>query len=181
MATSKGNVTCPICGEAVSSKAIACKHCGAVLKDVGNNSLETLVVDRPKNLDDPILPGTQPFAQGTSKFNSNSVLYISVERQHTPIARYVQEEPIILGRVDPDEATELTRKDVNLTPYQARERGVSRKHVHIFKKGGELFIADLGSSNGTTLNGATIQPGEVHQLRDGDEIILGRMMLWVNF
>lgn len=181
MADSKETIACPVCGNEVSAKAIACKHCGVMLKDVGDDALETLMVDRPKNLDDPILPDTQPFTQGTSKFNSNAVLYISVERQHTPIARYVQTEPIVLGRVDPGEVSDLRRNDVNLTPYQARERGVSRRHAHIYQRGGELFISDLGSSNGTTLNGTALQPGEVYQLRDGDEIILGRMMLWVNF
>ena len=181
MAESQKNIACPTCGNAVSAKAIACKHCGTILKELGEDSLQTLVVDRPKDLMDPILPDTQPFAQGTSKFDSNAVLYLSVERLHTPIARYVDEEPIIIGRVDPDEPSDLGRNDVNLTPYQARERGVSRKHVQIFKKDAELYICDMGSSNGTTLNGVTIQPGDLHQLHDGDEIILGRMMLWVNF
>jgi hypothetical protein len=181
MADSQENTACPNCGNEISSKAIACKHCGTILKEVGNDSLRTLVVDRPKNLEDPILPDTQPFTQGTSKFNSNAVLYISIERLHTPIARYVQQDPIILGRVDPGETAELTRKDIDLSPYQARERGVSRRHAQIFEQDGQLFISDLGSSNGTTLNGITIEPGEVHQVRDGDEIILGRMMLWVNF
>lgn len=181
MAESKETIDCPNCGSKVAKKAIACKHCGVILKDVGDNALQTLVVNRPKNLDDPILPDTQPFSQGTAKFDSDAVLYISVERQHTPIARYVQTAPIVLGRVDPGDTSQLGRKDINLTPYNARERGVSRRHAHIFQRGTELFIEDLGSSNGTTLNGVKIDPSETHQLRDGDEIILGRMMLWVNF
>src|SRR5437868_10715294 len=46
---------------------------------------------------------------------------------------------------------------------------LSRRHARIFSEHGAAYIADLGSKNGTTVNGATVaqQPA---RLRDGDEL-----------
>jgi hypothetical protein len=171
-------ITCPNCGEEVSSKAIACKHCGHLLKDIGNDAMQTMVINRPKLLDDDEFAAN--FPQGTSKF-SDDIIYVSIERLNTPIARYIQDKPLVLGRRELDETSELTSNDIDLTPYNAHERGVSRRHAHIYHADGGLFIEDLGSSNGTVVNGTVLELNQPQKLRDGDEIMLGRMMLWINF
>jgi hypothetical protein len=48
---------------------------------------------------------------------------------------------------------------------------VSRQHAEIRPRGGSWVLADLGSTNGSKLNGRQIEGSEV--LRDGDEIELG--------
>lgn len=48
--------------------------------------------------------------------------------------------------------------------------GVSRKHARIFNEGAEYFVEDMGSSNGTKVNGSIIKK---KQLADGDAISLG--------
>ncbi len=48
--------------------------------------------------------------------------------------------------------------------------GVSRKHARIFNEGAEYFVEDMGSSNGTEVNGSIIKK---KQLADGDAISLG--------
>lgn len=50
------------------------------------------------------------------------------------------------------------------------ERKISRKHVRIQRQGNDFFIHDLGSSNGTWLNGKKIEG--INSLFDGDEINL---------
>jgi hypothetical protein len=60
------------------------------------------------------------------------------------------------------------------------DHGVSRRHARIVERGGLYFAADVGSSNGTSLNGAPL-PGE-QQLRDGDRIGVGPVeftFVWV--
>lgn len=161
-------ITCPNCGEEVSSKAIACKHCGHLLKDIGNDAMQTMVINRPKLLDDDEFAAN--FPQGTSKF-SDDIIYVSIERLNTPIARYIQDKPLVLGRRELDETSELTSNDIDLTPYNAHDRCGH----------GGLFIEDLGSSNGTVVNGTVLELNQPQKLRDGDEIMLGRMMLWINF
>ncbi len=51
------------------------------------------------------------------------------------------------------------------------EAGVSRKHARILLEGASLFIEDLGSSNGTRVNGETIAKKRL--LKDGDSISMG--------
>ena len=48
---------------------------------------------------------------------------------------------------------------------------VSRQHAEIRPRGGSWVLTDLGSTNGSQLNGRRIDGSEV--LRDGDEIELG--------
>ena len=46
---------------------------------------------------------------------------------------------------------------------------LSRRHARIFSEYGDVYIADLGSKNGTTVNGAKIAQ-KIVRLQDGDEI-----------
>lgn len=51
---------------------------------------------------------------------------------------------------------------------------VSRKHTLVCKEEGLFVVRDLGSGNGTLVNGAQTQ---VHRLQDGDQIELGNTLL----
>jgi pSer/pThr/pTyr-binding forkhead associated (FHA) protein len=55
---------------------------------------------------------------------------------------------------------------------------LSRRHARIFVEDGSAYLADLGSKNGTTVNGTPVRQAIV-QLRDGDEIGLGRALSYV--
>src|SRR5512142_424139 len=50
----------------------------------------------------------------------------------------------------------------------------SREHAHLRRDGRRVFLDDLGSTNGTFLNGERVL-GSV-QLRDGDEISIGEVV-----
>jgi DNA-binding response OmpR family regulator len=50
----------------------------------------------------------------------------------------------------------------------------SREHAHIRRDGRRIFLDDLGSTNGTFLNGERVL-GSV-QLRDGDQIAIGEIL-----
>lgn len=54
---------------------------------------------------------------------------------------------------------------------QIRSSQVSRKHCELFERDGQLVVKDLGSSNGTFVNGRKVE-GE-QPLRDGDELSIG--------
>ena len=54
------------------------------------------------------------------------------------------------------------------------DRGASRRHAQIRTKDGVSTITDLGSTNGTRLNGATVQS---RALEDGDRITIGATTL----
>lgn len=48
--------------------------------------------------------------------------------------------------------------------------GVSRKHARIFSQGKTYYVEDMGSSNGTKVNGSVVKK---KQLSDGDAVALG--------
>jgi len=51
---------------------------------------------------------------------------------------------------------------------------VSRRHAELRREDGQVLISDLGSTNGTLVNG---QPVTAARLADGDRITLGRTTL----
>jgi pSer/pThr/pTyr-binding forkhead associated (FHA) protein len=55
---------------------------------------------------------------------------------------------------------------------------LSRRHARIFVEEGVAYLADLGSKNGTTVNGKPVRQSIV-LLRDGDEIGFGRALSYV--
>src|SRR6185503_10988927 len=57
-------------------------------------------------------------------------------------------------------------------------RAVSRSHARLIAARGEVRIADLGSHNGTTVNGVAVDGSRV--LASGDEIAIGDAVLVVH-
>jgi len=51
---------------------------------------------------------------------------------------------------------------------------VSRRHVEFSRVGAEFSLTDMGSMNGTYLNGSRVEQG---QLKTGDEIQIGKYHL----
>jgi len=54
-----------------------------------------------------------------------------------------------------------------------QDNSVSSTHALILYKGGDFFLRDEMSSNGTFVNGKELEPGKPSKLADGDEIKLG--------
>src|SRR5437764_349052 len=49
--------------------------------------------------------------------------------------------------------------------------GVSRKHARVYFREGDFYVEDLGSSNGTKVNGVVVT--RAHPLEDGDAVAVG--------
>lgn len=82
----------------------------------------------------------------------------------------------MLGRRDISSAVQ---PNFDLTPFGAAEHGVSRLHAALRYEARELMVEDLGSTNGTRLNGLPLQPGTAYRLRDNDELELGSLRVTV--
>jgi pSer/pThr/pTyr-binding forkhead associated (FHA) protein len=54
---------------------------------------------------------------------------------------------------------------------------VSRRHARIQIQDGHITLSDLGSTNGTQVNGVPCLPGEVFFVQSGDELQLGDVIL----
>jgi pSer/pThr/pTyr-binding forkhead associated (FHA) protein len=73
---------------------------------------------------------------------------------------------------DPDDDV-----SIDLTRFGAGNLGVSRRHAQLLIESGDVFLLDLGSTNGTHLNGKALKASQPYRLRDGDEIELGQLRI----
>jgi FHA domain len=89
------------------------------------------------------------------------------------------EELITIGRGVESEDTNAV--DFDLTPFGAYHFGVSRKHAIMTLKDGYLYLEDLGSTNGTRINGFQLTANQKYRLRDGDEIEFARLRTSIRF
>ena len=81
---------------------------------------------------------------------------------------------ITIGRVDPHRGI---RPDIDLSKYDPASR-ISRRHARITSRGGQFYIEDLGSANGTFVNGRTrLKPQEPYPLVNGDVLKIGETTL----
>ncbi len=71
--------------------------------------------------------------------------------------------------------------DVDLSAFGAHRAGVSRRHLKIMRRGELPFVTDLGSSNGTFLNGGRLIAYNEYALQSGDGLRLGQLRVVVRF
>jgi pSer/pThr/pTyr-binding forkhead associated (FHA) protein len=91
-----------------------------------------------------------------------------------PLARLIGERHGAVVREDPlvPGVTTFGRRAEN-TVVLRDDPYISGMHAQIIADGGTFRLTDLGSTNGTTLNGARMAPNEPATLQPGDEIGIG--------
>ena len=78
------------------------------------------------------------------------------------------------------EKIELTKENIVVgragkgTDVIEKGTGVSRLHFELIKLSDTYGIKDLGSTNGTYINEKKIMPYEIHELKNDDEIRVGK-------
>ena len=80
----------------------------------------------------------------------------------------------LLGRFD---SVTGMRPELDLTG-EDQSRNISRRHARLVIKEGKFFVAEeIGTMNGTFLNGKKLANGVLTPINDGDELILCRLVL----
>ncbi len=69
--------------------------------------------------------------------------------------------------------------DVDLSPFDAYAQGVSRLHAALKINKTRVAIMDLGSSNGTRVNGQKIVPHVDYPVNHNDQIALGKLRIQI--
>jgi hypothetical protein len=82
-------------------------------------------------------------------------------------------DDVVLGRSTPGQPT----PDVDLAPLDAAVQGVSRRHALLRPTNQNLYLIDLGSTNGSYLNSVPIGAGVARALSNYDIVSLGRLHL----
>jgi hypothetical protein len=87
------------------------------------------------------------------------------------------DEPVMMGR-----GMGVTTRDyLDLSQFGAHDLGVSRHHCQFHRRGNNLIVIDLGSTNGTYLNDELLPPRQDRVVAHGDDLILGRLHLVILF
>jgi hypothetical protein len=164
---------CPSCKYSNREGVLFCDDCGDPLVNVPSPATTKLNAEKLE----AVSPVIQPVVFGTARFARDAKVMLRIRDSEDQVELSKSEETTV-GRADP--VTGNT-PGLDLTPFGAQEKGVSRTHA-IIKRGDEtLTLTDLGSVNGTHLNGQRLVPNQPRVLRDGDEIRLGKLTMHVYF
>lgn len=94
--------------------------------------------------------------------DTGQILELDSNREYT-IGRKHKSQPIV--------------PDIDMTPFQAYEWGISRLHAAVSVKPDELTISDIGSSNGTWHAGIRLPVNVPYHLAHGDIVHLGKLKI----
>jgi hypothetical protein len=165
-------ILCPNCHHEEISGALFCSECGAQLvvsdqkttQSINRSPTDVLVVTTPPVVEmPPITPGADTIVS-LHMVGSGQVLHLAGRTEFT-LGRVAENQPIL--------------PDVDLSAYDAYSQGVSRLHSALKLVNQRVVITDLGSANGTRVNGQKIMPHIDYPLNHGDMIALGKLKIQV--
>jgi hypothetical protein len=162
--------TCPHCGKTNQKHEVFCYSCGQLLEPARGT------------FDTKHFADTDPLLVSEDYFGPDSVLMLRLRGSSANFETRPQlrDHELFIGRSTSGSAM---APDIDLTNHQADDLGVSRLHASL-KYDAEhnaIQISDLGSANGTFINGQRLHPKEIRILRHGDELRLGKLTLKVSF
>jgi pSer/pThr/pTyr-binding forkhead associated (FHA) protein len=165
-------ITCKVCGKQEFHGVLFCGECGSQVAFAPDQKVNTLVVPdqiRGLHLD---ISNTIP----KKLLEERDFILFYPEREEA-IELPVQNEFSIGRLVD----GQVIAPDVDLNKYEAYNMGVSRLHatVRIDPVKNKVFVIDLGSANGTFVNGYEIPANSEVPLNHGDVLTLGKFSLKV--
>ena len=163
-------IECPSCGRKNRPGTLFCSACGTYLPTSGPLRTELLPEDE--------LPLTQANPWASESGGEGAEQPVAPLRIRVlPIGRRIQlpsTAEVHIGRLDSDHGI---FPDLDLTPDGGIKGGVSRRHCKIHQRGSSYLVEDVGSANGTFLNGQRLTPYLPHVLKDGDKLQVGRIKL----
>ena len=167
-------IKCPFCGTTHVANTLFCSECGTYLLEDDRRGTDPLGTDEigwvgegedePES--SPVVKGTGPLAIRLRIGESGREVEASLSKA------------IHMGRLDP--ASDVF-PEIDLTNDNGLERGVSRRHARILKREGTVVVEDLGSINGTFINGKRLAPYLPEMLHPGDQLQLGKLLIEVEF
>lgn len=163
-------IICPNCQHKEINGAIFCSKCGGQLLGVNlitqkiNRAEAHLAVERKLDRIHPPPKGSLQSSVSLHMIESGQLLALPDQVEST-LGRSAEGQPIV--------------PDIDLTGYNAYANGVSRLHAAIKLVNDRLIVVDLGSSNGTYLNGNRLSPYKETPVSHGDLVYLGKLKMQV--
>ncbi len=167
-------IVCSNCKHINMAGAIFCSECGKPL--AGSNPLTTQTINTeqvPETSQQRPEHAAQSDPSTPVALNDWVTLHLLDTGQVLPLA---ERNEFTLGRISEGQPI---MPDIDLSPYQAYARGVSRLHAVLKREASHVFIMDLGSSNGTFVNGKRLDPNIDQTVANGDVIALGKLKIQI--
>ena len=162
---------CNNCQNLNPNGSIFCSECGAQLinADLTTQNIRTGQVQANLKVDvsDVKTPPTFLAADAWGSLHlmdSGQILPLSTRTEYT-LGRISEGQPVM--------------PDIDLSPYNAYANGVSRLHALIRRDGKRVIVMDLGSANGSFVNGKRLTPNMERLLSHGDVVALGKLKFQV--
>lgn len=159
--------------------AVFCSECGAQLVFSDGVPTSTIKTGQPTTQElspvDALKPLSDQFSfdlpedgeqinLALNLVSVGEVLHLSGQDEYT-LGRVSEGQPIV--------------PDIDLSVYKAYESGVSRMHASIRKYETMVSVTDLGSANGTRINGRQISAHIPYPLKNGDILTLGKFKIQI--
>jgi hypothetical protein len=161
-------VQCPHCGFECHPQETQCPRCGETLAPPISSI--TNATDRAQQADGTAVLGVNDSIESLPQVT----LHFLPSGPHVPLSPGT---PVILGRKG---GVQEPAEVLDLTELHASELGVSRRHCLLLQRGSQVIVMDLGSTNGTYLNGERLPPHQVHAVTHGDRLLLGELLLIIS-
>jgi len=167
-------ITCPNCQHAEYEGELICSQCGTPLGSAPPTSGKGTKAFDTKQLGQSAAEAAAAVAIPSLQPGQIALVMVTASQ---PLILKVQPE-YILGREGP---VEPGLEAIDFGPYSGRELGISRQHASLRVTHHQLLLMDLGSTNGTRLNGALLSPHQPARVENGAEIRLGKLPLRIYF
>src|SRR5258708_805260 len=119
-------------------------------------------------------PTTDPHGLSLGKEPTPWLILLAVGTETPQYVRLELKTQLTIGCIDPDSGV---APDVDLSPYGARQMGVSSHHIVLHAAQGGGHLRDLGRLDGTTLNRFALDPNKLYRVREGDMVELGGLSI----
>ena len=163
-------ILCRNCQSHQMEGSIFCADCGSRLVELDSKYTQVIRRGSTGRLEKP----EYPRAGGGLYAPAGEISFILMESGKIIPAEGKIE--IVLGRfVDGQSA----QPDIDLSTHDGYGQGVSRLHAVIKNTGQQVSITDLGSSNGTRINGQKIAAQIDFPLNHGDVITMGKLKIQI--
>ncbi len=163
-------IKCPFCHTPHVDNTLFCSECGTYLLEDDKRGTDPLGTGEIGWVGD-----STEDSDAQSRFQGTGPLSIRLNiGEHKREVEVSLNKAIHMGRLDP--ASDVF-PEIDLTEDGGLEKGVSRRHARILKREGTVVVEDLGSINGTFINGKRLAPYLPEVLSDGDSLQLGRLLI----
>lgn len=172
-------IICPNCHHKEFPGALFCSECGARLISLDYLTTQSIKKSQSDKLrsDSFEIPASFNINKEVNQqesIHTTELSLVVVDGKHT--LNLAGRSEFTLGRVAEGQPI---LPDVDLSPFEAYSLGVSRLHAALKVNHNRVSIMDLGSSNGTRVNGQKIVPHVDYPINQGDIIALGKLKLQI--